>query len=59
MVNVAKGKRLLPANCSRSRGEIKDQNGSVGGSKPVSVRGADELETCDYLVEGCIGSVSQ
>lgn len=57
VVNVAKEK-IIAGELFAFEGEIKDQNGSVrieAGVRPS----VDELETCDYLVEGCIGSVSQ
>lgn len=56
-VNDAKEK-MISGDLFAFEGEIKDQAGTVkieAGVRPS----VDDLETCDYLVEGCIGSVSQ
>lgn len=56
-VNEAKAK-IISGDLFPFEGEIKDQDGNVkikAGVRPS----VDEMETCDYLVEGCIGSVSQ
>ena len=57
LVNDAKQK-MISGELFAFEGEIKDQSGTVriaAGVRPS----VDELETCDYLVEGCIGSISQ
>lgn len=56
-VNAAK-EQIISGELFPFEGEIRDQDGNVkieAGVRPS----VDELETCDYLVEGCIGSVSQ
>lgn len=56
-VNTAK-EQIISGELFPFEGEVKDQDGTVkieAGVRPS----VDELETCDYLVEGCIGSVSQ
>ncbi|WP_010263842.1 BMP family ABC transporter substrate-binding protein [Treponema primitia] len=56
LVNNAKA-QMIAGDLFAFEGEVKDQTGKVviaKGARPS----VDELETCDYLVEGVIGSVA-